>query len=126
MHRVFTVSELVELIVENVAGHERLTRSRRESDEPNLSGLSSTVYRDVTSLALTASLFREGSLNAIWHTQHSLLPLLRSADAVIHVRRRDPVDGWFIEDYVRAAALSLVFRVTQRFTCTGMPQAIDS
>lgn len=85
MHRLFTIPELVDVVVHclaprNDTAEPRSTAAPGIPSGSNLTGLPSDTWRDVTSLGLTASLFRESALNAIWHTQHSLLPLLRSVD----------------------------------------------
>jgi len=86
MHRVFYVPELVELIVQNVLSDDptspRNVRLEFGASSSNLLFLGVDGYRDARSLSLTARVFVEPSLNAMWSIQYSLRPLLRSVDAV--------------------------------------------
>lgn len=73
MHQVFTIPELVEVIVEDVGATSSEYQDKIWKEEESVpggvtsSGLPLGVHRDVMSLGLTASIFREPSLNVIAH-----------------------------------------------------------
>lgn len=85
MHRVLCIPELVGQIVDMTAaelehyhiGLQWFKTMGHEEPTPGPDRL-----RDLESLGLTARIWREPTLDAIWHTQYSLAPLLRSVGAV--------------------------------------------
>ncbi|TCD66084.1 hypothetical protein EIP91_001842 [Steccherinum ochraceum] len=80
MHSLFLITELVEHIVASMAKVER-------PDPDNLchcliQSLTPDAAKDIRSLGLTARLFRDPTLDALWRVQSSLAPLFRSVGAV--------------------------------------------
>lgn len=111
MHKLFCVAELVELIVQNVT----VLTSPRKRSRTHLSLLHPVSYKDVKSLGLTAKVFREPSLNAIWReAQCSLFPLLRAIDLVGGNRKHG---------YVRPSFCLLSVSLALTVVCSGLPPA---
>lgn len=77
MHQLFRIAELVELMVQHVAvrAYQPQRRGRQKQTFP----LQLHARHDLLSLGLTSKIFLEHALNALWHTQTSLTPLLRIA-----------------------------------------------
>ena len=81
MHRLFCIAEVVDNIVDAVAS-QGLGEDEVEDDDidpPQFTGIrDERAFETVKALALTSKIFREATLNAMWSTQKSLLPLFRS------------------------------------------------
>ena len=99
MHRLFHVPELVHCIVDEAAG---------KRGEPHIrccgshdTGMRYDAYEAVTALGLTSRVFREASLDAIWHTQLTLIPLFRSVGLVQETDMTHTDEGEGIRNYVR-------------------------
>ncbi|KAH8101432.1 hypothetical protein BXZ70DRAFT_1064014 [Cristinia sonorae] len=98
MHRVFYVAELVELMVEAAVDRDT-TYIQDHGHLAPLHPLPRASFAAITSLALTCKLFREPCLNAMWHTQISLVPLFRSVGAVMEYEREYILRRPLHEDY---------------------------
>lgn len=83
MHRLFCIAEVVDNIVDAVVS-KRLDEDEDDDDvdvdDPHqFTGIwDERAFKEVKALALTSKTFREATLNAMWSTQKSLLPLFRS------------------------------------------------
>ncbi|KAH8090988.1 hypothetical protein BXZ70DRAFT_488191 [Cristinia sonorae] len=77
MHAVWAIRELVDHIVGHLVDSSETSSSRLyvRSSTKYLSYLTDDAYRDVSSVGMSARLFRESSLDVIWRTQIHLLPL---------------------------------------------------
>lgn len=87
MHQIFYIAELVEMIVQAVAD-----RRPDHYFQYRYTNLCVEAYNSVQSLGLTAKVFREASLDAIWHTQKSLVPLFLS----VNLLQRGEEGGSFV------------------------------
>lgn len=108
MHAVFTIPELTQAIVENVV------QTRTDGDrrailrvQHRFSTLTNESWEDLKSLGLTARTFREPCLDAVWRTQTSLVPLLRSVGVV--ARSPEHPASYVQDEYVRDVLLALTF-----------------
>ncbi|KAH8090994.1 hypothetical protein BXZ70DRAFT_489009 [Cristinia sonorae] len=82
MHQVFCISEIAERFVENLV--QRSLKQQPEDDSTRLDFIALDLhsYYAIRSLGMASRVFREPCLDAIWHTQISLVPLLRSVGAI--------------------------------------------
>ena len=64
MHHCFSIPEIVSIICENI------------SDLPDIGGLSCELV-DLAAFARTCRAVHEQALDRLWHTQTSIIPLLR-------------------------------------------------
>lgn len=78
MHPLFAIAELVGFIVLQLAPSDDdvITNSFQPV---HFTCLDQDSYHALTSLGLTASVFREASLDALWRNQCTLVPLLRAS-----------------------------------------------
>ena len=123
MHPMFTIPELVERIVFFVSTlPEDTSRITKRSSRSSSGYLPPGAYVDIVSLGLTASLFREPSLDQIWRTQTSLIPLLRS---VMPISRR--VNDYRVKEkfYVRDSRIPTLCKLISNINSTGLATALN-
>lgn len=82
MHKLFSVPELVEAIVEQSVERVRADAFWDYSLALVTCNITITSWETLKALNSTSKLFRNPCLNAIWQHQTSLVPLLRSANVV--------------------------------------------
>lgn len=94
MHRALYITEIVESILQEIAAQ---VTSADPGERHRHTGLTRDAYKTIRSLGSMARVFYEPCLDAMWHTQTSLVPLLRSIDIIkTHL---EPDIGWWT--YVR-------------------------
>lgn len=92
MHQLFTIAEVVDNIVKDIA-HEHAPSPYCRSTRRGYTGFATDeVYKTIKALRWTSRLFEEATLDAIWETQRSILPLLGCID-LIRAEPREPTWG---------------------------------
>ncbi|TCD65453.1 hypothetical protein EIP91_002667 [Steccherinum ochraceum] len=97
MHRIFYISELVNLIVQHVAARE--TCHDRNSPGYGHRAVKRPSVRTLRTLGQVARVFREPCLDAKWYHHSGISELLWMVDA-IEVVPKDDHDGFFKDHYV--------------------------
>ena len=82
MHDVLLIPELIEAIVQHVINRGPIVRRNTTGDMALACKLHPDARRDILSLGLSSKAFRQVYLDAMWHTQFSLVPLLYAVGVI--------------------------------------------
>ncbi|TCD62915.1 hypothetical protein EIP91_006242 [Steccherinum ochraceum] len=118
MHKIFLIPELVSAIVDFVATpvivDDEVHMPMHREGSP-LTGMNEESLTNLQSLSLTSKIFREACLDCMWHTQCTLIPLMRSVNAMADA---GPQEGHAIPALIRPRRYKLDRSLTEEDATT--------